>query len=178
MDPKSTSWPKDSLGREWQISTIQLDFSMPSRFELKYTDENGEPQTPVMIHRALIGSPDRFMGILIEHFAGKFPVWLSPIQVAVLPISGDKHGEYAQTVTDKLSNAGIRAQYHGASESLGKRIRNAKNMRIPYLVIIGDQEMQSQTITVETRTDEKLEGASVQDFTTRVQDEIYNRTLN
>jgi len=141
----------DAIGREWQVSTIQLDFNQPARFKLTYVDSDGTEKTPVMIHRALIGSPDRFMGILIEHFAGAFPLWLSPVQVKVLPVS-EKHVAYAEQVLETLMEAGIRAEVDSANESLGKKIRLAKTEKIPYLFVVGDKEVEAGTVTVENRS--------------------------
>ena len=146
----------DAIGREWQISTIQLDLNMPGRFGLVYNDADGKEKTPVMIHRALIGSPDRFMGVLIEHYAGAFPLWLSPVQVKVLPVS-EKHAEYARGVFGELNDNGIRAELDDADESLGKKIRNAKTEKVPYLLVVGDKEVESQTVTLENR--KESEGA-------------------
>lgn len=149
--PKLDVMAIDAIGREWQISTIQVDRNMPGRFKLTYIDRDGSEKTPVMIHRALIGSPDRFMGILIEHYAGAFPLWLSPVQVKVLPVS-EKHNAYGAGVLKELKAAGIRAEIDDANESLGKKIRNAKSEKIPYLFVIGDKEAEGKTVTVEARS--------------------------
>ena len=149
--PKIDIMVVDAIGREWQVSTIQLDFNMPGRFKLTYIDKDGTEKTPVMIHRALIGSPDRFMGILIEHYAGAFPLWLSPVQVKILPVS-EKHNEYGANVLAELKVAGIRAEIDDANESLGKKIRNAKSEKIPYLFVVGDKEVEANTVSVETRS--------------------------
>jgi threonyl-tRNA synthetase len=149
--PKIDIMAVDALGREWQISTVQLDFNQPKRFGLVYTDNSGTEKTPVMIHRALVGSPDRFMGILIEHYAGAFPLWLAPVQIVVLPI-GENHQDYAKQVTEKLKEKNIRAELDMDNESLGKRVRNAKMQKIPYLIVIGDKEVEAQTISLEHRT--------------------------
>lgn len=162
--PKIDFQFKDSLGREWQLGTAQLDFQMPQRFSLEYTDQDGEKKTPIMIHRAVAGSLERFMAVAIEHFAGAFPYWLSPTQVAVLPVNDEAHGEYAQQVLAKLQEAGVRAVYMEASESLGKRVRNAKKDKIPYIFVLGDKEQDSQTITAEGRNDEKLENITLDEF--------------
>ncbi len=154
--PKIDIMAVDAIGREWQISTIQLDLNMPGRFGLVYNDADGKEKTPVMIHRALIGSPDRFMGVLIEHYAGAFPLWLSPVQVKVLPVS-EKHAEYARGVFGELNDNGIRAELDDADESLGKKIRNAKTEKVPYLLVVGDKEVESQTVTLENR--KESEGA-------------------
>jgi threonyl-tRNA synthetase len=174
--PKMDIITKDSLGREWQISTIQLDFIMPERFDLKYTDSDGSQKTPVMVHRAIIGSPERFLGILIEHFAGAFPLWLSPVQVVILPIS-EHQKEYADFVYNKIKEFDIRVELDDSNESLGKRIRNAKMQKVPYVVVLGDKEKDGNIITVEGRT-EKLEGITTEDFVKILKDEIKNKTLN
>jgi threonyl-tRNA synthetase len=146
--PKIDIMAVDAIGRQWQISTIQLDFVQPSRFKLEYTGEDGAKKTPVMIHRALIGSPDRFLGILIEHYAGAFPLWMAPVQVQVLPVS-EKHAAYAAEVTDELRAAGIRVECDDSSESLGKRIRAVKVSKVPCFIVVGDAEVQAKTVTVE-----------------------------
>ena len=162
--PKLDFQFKDAIGREWQLGTAQLDFQMPQRFNLEYTDNNGDKQTPVMIHRAVAGSLERFMAVAIEHFAGAFPFWLSPVQVVVMPVNDEAHGEYAQSVLNELQAAGIRTEYADSSESLGKRMRNAKKEKIPYVFVLGDKEKESNTITAEGRNDEKLENISVAEF--------------
>lgn len=169
--PKIDIMAVDALGRQWQISTIQLDFVQPARFKLEYTAEDGTKSTPVMIHRALVGSPDRFLGILIEHYAGAFPAWLAPEQVRILPIS-EKHATYGATVLAALTAAGIRATLDDANESLGKRIRAAKTQKLPYVLIMGDKEVESQTVTVEGRDGTKEEGVAIDTFAARLQEEI------
>lgn len=151
--PKIDIMAVDALHREWQISTVQLDFSMPARFKLVYTDSDGSEKTPVMIHRALVGSPDRFLGILIEHYAGAFPLWLSPVQVKVLPIA-DAHKAYAKEVYDALKDAEVRVELDDANESLGKKIRTAKTEKVPYFIVIGNEEISSQNVKVEGRNGE------------------------
>ena len=171
--PKIDVMAVDALGREWQISTIQLDLNMAGRFGLVYTDADGKEKTPVMIHRALIGSPDRFMGVLIEHYAGAFPLWLSPVQVKVLPVS-EKHKTYAESVFGELKTAGIRAELDDADESLGKKIRNAKTEKVPYFFVVGDKEVESKTVTVENRNGS--EGAkALSEVILRLQNEIRDR---
>ena len=172
--PKIDIMAVDALGREWQISTVQLDFVQPSRFQLEYTAEDGAKKTPVMIHRALVGSPDRFMGILIEHYGGAFPSWLAPVQVRVLPIS-DKQAEYGAEVLTALKAAGIRAEVDTASESLGKKIRDAKMQKIPYLLVVGDKEVTDKTVSVESRDHGKLDATSVADFVAKITQEIKDR---
>lgn len=171
--PKIDIMAVDAIGREWQISTIQLDLNMAGRFGLTYVDADGKDKTPVMIHRALIGSPDRFMGVLIEHYAGAFPLWLSPVQAKILPVS-EKHNAYGMEVLAALKDAGIRAEIDDANESLGKKIRNAKKEKVPYLFVVGDKEMESKTVAVETRIGS--EGAKpVTETVSRLSAEIENR---
>jgi threonyl-tRNA synthetase len=153
--PKVDFVIQDSLGRMWQGGTIQLDFNLPERFGLEYVDSNGERQRPVMIHRAILGSFERFFGLLIEEFGGAFPLWLAPVQARVLPI-GEGHMEYAQQVASRLREAGFRAEADGSNEKLGKKIRNGKTKKIPYLIVVGDSEMENSTITVEGYFDGKL----------------------
>ncbi len=172
--PKIDIMAVDVLGREWQISTIQLDFNQPARFKLAYTDRDGAEKTPVMIHRALIGSPERFMGILIEHYAGAFPVWLAPVQVKVLPI-GEAHLPYARGVFEGLKGAKLRAELDESAETLGKKIRNAKTEKVPYFLVIGDKEVEGETVTVEGR-EGQVGAMPLEDFIARVWDESGNRT--
>jgi threonyl-tRNA synthetase len=173
--PKIDIMAVDALGREWQISTIQLDLIMPSRFGLEYTAEDGSKKTPVMIHRALVGSPDRFMGILIEHYAGAFPTWLAPLQVKILPVS-DKHLDYGKEILASLLAANIRVELDDANDSLGKKIRNAKTEKIPYLLVLGDKEIADKTVTIESRDEGKLEPVSIGEFVSKVQSEIASRS--
>lgn len=173
--PKIDIMAIDALGREWQISTIQLDFVQPSRFELEYTADDGTKKTPVMIHRALVGSPDRFMGILTEHYAGAFPTWLSPVQVKILPVS-EKHAEYGTELLAALKTAGIRAELDDANESLGKKIRNGKTEKVPYLLVVGDAEVAASTVTVESRDHGKQEAEPLETFIARISQEIKART--
>lgn len=173
--PKLDIMAVDALGREWQISTIQVDRTQPARFELEYTAQDGSKQRPVMIHRALVGSPDRFMGILIEHYAGAFPLWLSPLQVRVLPVS-EKHHEYATQVTHALRTSGLRVELDDASESLGKKIRTAKTEKVPYALVLGDAEVAARTITAESRDHGKLEALTVDTLIARLVEEVHKRS--
>src|SRR3989339_744837 len=174
--PKLDFMAKDSLGREWQVATIQLDMNMPERFDLTCKNEAGEDERIVMIHAAIMGSIERFLSILIEHTAGNFPVWLSPVQVIVLPIS-EHQKEYADSVFQALKDADIRVELDDSNESLGKRIRNAKMSKVPYVIVIGDKEKEAKVITVEGRT-EKLENITTEVFIENLQKEIEERTLN
>ncbi len=173
--PKLDFMFKDAIGREHQLATVQCDFNLPERFELSYINEQGEKEQPVMIHRAISGSLERFMGVMIEHFAGAFPVWLAPVQVAILPV-GEKFAEYGEKVKLALEDADIRVTM-STTESLGKRIRQAKTEKIPYQIVIGEKEQTSDTLTVEGRNDLKLENISVDDFIARIAEEIKNRNL-
>jgi threonyl-tRNA synthetase len=174
--PKIDIMAVDALKREWQISTVQLDFNMPKRFNLEYTDKDGAKKHPVMIHRALIGSPDRFLGILIEHYSGEFPLWLSPIHVAVVPVS-DAQIEYAELIHQALKANDVRTTLL-SGDSLGKRIRAAKTEKIPYQIVIGDKEREANTVTVEGRDGLKLEGVTLEAFIERITGEIKSRTNN
>lgn len=172
--PKLDFMFKDAIGRQWQLATIQCDFNLPERFDLAYINENGEKERPVVIHRAISGSLERFMGVAIEHFAGAFPLWLSPVQVRVLPVS-EKHTAYAKEVSDTMRELDIRADIDDANESLGKKIRSAKMEKIPYLLVVGDQEVESKTVSVESRDNGKLNAMPLADFIARVTEEIKKR---
>lgn len=172
--PKLDYMFEDSLGREWQLATIQIDFAMPKRFELEYTADDGTKKHPVMIHRAILGSYERFLAILIEHFAGKFPLWLSPVQVKLLTVS-DTHAEYAHTLEQTLVNSNIRVEVDDSDEKLGKKIRNAKTERVPYYIVIGDNEVSDQKVTLEGRDDVKHEGLTEDALIEHLQKEIDTR---
>jgi threonyl-tRNA synthetase len=148
--PKLDVEVRDCLGREWTISTVQLDFLMAHRFDLEYTGEDGKPHRPVIIHRAPIGSFERMMGFLIEHYAGAFPLWLAPVQLAILPIA-DRHLEYAQQVYERLREAGYRAELDARRETLGYKIRYHQTQKVPYMLIIGDKEVETQQVAVRSR---------------------------
>ena len=171
--PKLDFMAKNSAGREWQVATIQLDMNLPERFDLTCINENNEKERIVMIHSAITGSIERVAAVLLEHFAGAFPLWLSPVQVKVLPIS-DKHLEYSNSVFKELLEAGIRVEIDEESDTLGKKIRDAKLMKIPYLLVIGDKEVESQEVTVESRT-EKVGSLSISKFLELIQKEIKNK---
>jgi threonyl-tRNA synthetase len=174
--PKIDIKVKDSIGREWQLTTVQLDFNQPENFDMDYTGEDGKKHRVVVLHVAIFGSFERFMGVMIEHFAGIFPIWLSPIQVTIVPI-GESQKEYADNIFKKLKESDIRVELDDSNESLGKRIRNAKMQKVPYVIVIGDKEKDGNVITVEGRT-EKLEGVTPEFFLERLQKEIKERTLN
>lgn len=173
--PKLDFMFKDAIGREWQLATIQCDFNLPERFNLSFKNEKGEDERPVVIHRAISGSLERFMGVMIEHFAGNFPLWLSPIQVTVLPVS-EHQREYARDIFSKIKSSGIRTEIDDSNESLGKRIRNAKIKKTPYMIVVGDKEKDSGFITVEGRK-EKTENITTDIFIEKIKKEIQERIL-
>ena len=158
---------RDVLGREWQCSTIQLDFNQPENFELEYIGEDGQPHRPVMIHRAVTGSTERFMAMLIEHFAGAFPVWLAPLQAMIIPIS-DRHHEYANRVLAQLKAAGIRAELDTRSERMNAKIRDAQLQKIPYMLVVGDKEAAAEAVSVRLRTNVDLKSMPLGQFVERV----------
>ncbi len=173
--PKLDFMFKDAIGREWQLATIQCDFNLPERFNLSFKNEKGEDERPVVIHRAISGSLERFMGVMIEHFAGNFPLWLSPVQVTVLPVS-EHQREYARDIFSKIKSSGIRTEIDDSNESLGKRIRNAKMKKTPYMIVVGDKEKDSGFITVEGRK-EKTENITTDIFIEKIKKEIQERIL-
>jgi threonyl-tRNA synthetase len=175
--PKLDFMFKDAIGRDHQLATIQCDFNQPARFELSFTNEKGEKEMPVVIHRAIAGSLERFLGVAIEHFAGSFPVWLSPVQVSIVPVNNEYHLDFANEIYKKLKEKNVRVELDDSKESLGKRIRAAKEMKTPYVIVIGDKEKTSGNLTVETRKD-KIENISIEDFANKVETEIRERTLN
>jgi threonyl-tRNA synthetase len=168
--PKMDLIATDALGRDWQLSTVQIDFVMPERFNLEYTDSDGKKKHPVMIHRAIIGSPERFIMILLEHYAGAFPIWLSPVQARILTVS-EKHIEYARKVFEALKEADVRIEIDDSNESLGKKVREAKMQKISYLLVVGDKEVESGEVTVESRT-EKVGSIPVSKFLEQIKREI------
>jgi threonyl-tRNA synthetase len=172
--PKIEFSLKDCLGRVWQCGTIQVDFSMPGRLGAQFVNEEGERETPVMLHRAILGSFERFIGILIENYAGALPAWLSPLQAVVMNIT-DKQGEYCEKVVQRLEEAGIRSHADLRNEKIGFKIREHTLKRIPYLLVVGDKEVEQQEVAVRTRTGEDLGKFSVDDFIAKVSEEIKNR---
>jgi threonyl-tRNA synthetase len=165
--PKIDFHVTDALGRSWQCGTCQVDFFMPERFDLTYVDADDEQRRPVMIHRALLGSMERFAGILIEHYAGRFPVWLAPVQAIVLPVS-DKHVEHAERVAAELREAGVRVQIDARSESVGRKIRDAELGRYPYMLVVGDRELEAGAVAVRSHDEGELGAMPVADFAARV----------
>jgi len=169
--PKLDFMFKDAIGREWQLATIQCDFNLPERFDLSFTNEKGEKERPVVIHRAISGSLERFMGVMIEHYTGNFPLWLAPVQVKVIPVR-TQHNEYAQKVADVLKVAGIRVDFADEDENLGKKVRSAKNERIPYWIVLGDKEVEANVITLESRDAGQLGQMSVEELVKKLMEEI------
>ena len=169
--PKIDIKMKDCLGREWQMGTVQLDFQLPQRFNLHYIDKDGNKKTPIMVHRALFGSFDRFIGIITEHFAGAFPTWLAPVQVRILPIA-DSHKEYAEKLKEKLEEYDIRIELDEREEKIGYKIREAQLQKIPYMLIVGDKEVEANAVGVRSRKDGDIGAMSVEDFINKIEEEI------
>ncbi len=173
--PKIDLHMTDSIGRSWQLGTVQLDYSMPERFELSYTGADNEDHRPVMIHRALMGSFERFIGILIEHYAGEFPLWLAPVQALVLPIA-DRHAEYAEKVAGELSQAGLRAAVDDRGESVGRKIRDGELRKVPYLLVVGDTEAESGAVAVRRHGQGDLGASSLPDLIASMTAQVRDRT--
>lgn len=169
--PKIDIKMKDCLGREWQMGTVQLDFQLPMRFGITYVDAEGEKKTPIMIHRAILGSFERFIGIITEHFAGAFPLWLSPVQVVVAPLT-DRNAEYAKSVYEKLQAAGIRVELDDRNEKIGYKIRESQLMKNPYFLILGDEEQNNNTISYRARKNVQENGVKLDDFIAKIKQEI------
>jgi threonyl-tRNA synthetase len=169
--PKIDIKMKDCLGREWQMGTIQLDFQLPQRFNLSYIDKDGNKKTPIMVHRALFGSFDRFIGIITEHYAGAFPTWLSPIQVRILPISVHHH-DYAKEINEKFLEAGLKVELDLREEKIGYKIREAQLQKIPYMIILGDKEREANAVGVRSRKDGDIGQMSVDEFISKIKKEI------
>ncbi len=172
--PKIDVKLKDAIGREWQCATIQCDFSLPQRFELSYINNQGKEDRPIMIHRAILGSVERFVGMLIEHYGGAFPVWLAPTQAVVIPIRSD-HAEYAQRVKDDLQKAGVRVIIDARNESLGKRIREGTVKKVPYLLVVGDKEAQENKVAVRKYGTGDQGAQELKIFINQIQDEIVSK---
>lgn len=174
--PKIDFKLKDAIGRTWQGATIQLDFNLPERFDIKYQDQDGSMKTPVMLHRVIFGSMERFMGILIEHYAGAFPTWLAPLQVCVVPIA-ERHNDYAKKVYEELIAKGIRAKLDDRSESMNYKIREAlQDKKIPYVIVMGDKEIESQEIAVRVRAKGPVGNMKLEDFTNKVLEDISTKS--
>jgi threonyl-tRNA synthetase len=173
--PKADFIARDALGREWQLSTIQVDFIQPARFGLEYIGDDGQAHTPVMLHRAVTGSTERFLGILIEHYAGAFPLWLAPVQAEIIPIS-DRHNEYAHSVAERLRAAGLRPEVDARPERMNAKIRQAQLLKIPYMLVVGDKEAETGAVAVRLRNSDNLGAVALDDCIARMTDEVVQRT--
>ena len=173
--PKIDIKIEDAIGRIWQLGTIQLDWNLPERFELEYTGDDNQKHRPIMIHRALFGSIERFFGVLIEHYAGAFPLWLAPVQVAVLPIT-DRINEYAGEVADKLRNRGFRVELNSRSDKIGAKIRDAQLQKIPYMLVLGDKEFEDGKVAVRDRKEGDLGAVTLNEFITKIEEERASRS--
>jgi threonyl-tRNA synthetase len=173
--PKLDLIATDSLDREWQLSTLQIDYVMPQRFHLTYIDDKGKEQTPVMLHRAISGSPERLIGILLEHYSGNLPVWLSPVQAKIIPIA-ERHNTYGQTVAKRLGQLDIRVEFDKRQESMQKKLKEAEEMKIPYMLIIGDQEVTAKSLAIRQRGAKNLGPMSLEKFVQKIQKEIENKS--
>jgi threonyl-tRNA synthetase len=174
--PKIDFHLEDSIGRTWQCGTIQLDFQLPQRFELNYIGKDGEKHRPIVIHRVIFGSIERFIGILIEHFAGKFPTWIAPVQAKVMPIS-DKFNAYAESVVKVLRDKNIRVELDDRAEKIGFKIREARNERVPYMIIIGEKEQSEGKISVRSRKSGDEGSMVLYEFISKIKEEIENKVL-
>ena len=174
--PKIDFTAKDSIGREWQVGTVQLDFNLPERFALDYMDTDGQKKRPVMIHRAIAGSLERFMAIMIEHFAGAFPVWLSPVQVQLIPVGKD-HGKICEKLARELDAAGIRAEADLSNDTVGYKIRRSEKLRVPYMLVIGDKEKSLKTVNVRIRGKKTERRMTLKTFRETVLDQIAKRKV-
>ena len=172
--PKIDFFVPDALGREWQLGTVQLDFSLPERFDLLYAAEDGSLQRPVVVHRAMLGSVERFLGVLIEHTAGALPIWLSPVQAVVIPIA-DRHVEFGEEAVQKLRSAGVRAEVDTGSDRMGAKIRAAQGLKIPYMLVVGDREQEANQVAVRERSGGDLGAMDVDEFVARVSEEVKTR---
>ena len=167
----------DALKRDWQLGTVQLDFNLPDRFSLSFTGEDNSAHQPVMIHRAILGSLERFIGVYLEHTAGRLPTWLSPTQVMVLNVT-DRVNEFCESLLGQLKNAGIRANFDRRSEKLNYKIREAQLQQVPYMVIVGDREAETGKVSVRLRTGETVQDPSVEEMLTNVKKEVQERSLD
>ena len=175
--PKLDFMVKDALGRRWQLGTIQVDYNLPERFQLEYTGSDNQKHRPVMIHRAPFGSMERFVAVLIEHTAGHFPLWLTPDQVAILPIS-DKFNDYAQQVCKTLDELNVRAYVDDRSEKIGRKIRDNEMKHVPYLLIVGEKEATEGTVSVRKQGEGDQGNLSVEDFANKINEEVAEMTKN
>ena len=175
--PKIDIKIKDSLNRYWQVSTVQVDFNLPEKFDISYVEEDGQRRQPIMLHRALMGSLERFFGCLIEHYAGAFPLWLAPVQVTLLPIT-DKHAKYAEKIAQQIEESGIRVEKDLRNEKIGFKIREAQIQKIPYMIILGDKEVESSTLGVRRRRSKETRNLNLKMFLDEVNEAVEKRTID
>ena len=175
--PKIDIKIKDSLNRYWQVSTVQVDFNLPEKFDISYVEEDGQRRQPIMLHRALMGSLERFFGCLIEHYAGAFPLWLAPVQVILLPIT-DKHAKYAEKIAQQIEESGIRVEKDLRNEKIGFKIREAQIQKIPYMIILGDKEVESSTLGVRRRRSKETRNLNLKMFLDEVNEAVEKRTID
>jgi threonyl-tRNA synthetase len=174
--PKIDIHVRDAIGRLWQVATIQVDFQHPDRFGLEYTDERGGRVRPVMIHRALYGSIERFVGVLTEHFGGAFPTWLAPVQVVLVPVA-DRHLDYARSVADRLKERSVRVEVDDSDNTMGAKIRHHQLQKVPYMLVVGDAEVKSDSVSVRRRSGEETRGVSIDEFVSDITVEIAERRV-
>ena len=175
--PKIDIKIKDSLNRYWQVSTVQVDFNLPEKFDITYIEEDGQRRQPIMLHRALMGSLERFFGCLIEHYAGAFPLWLAPVQIILLPIT-DNHAEYADKIAEELEESGIRVEKDLRNEKIGFKIREAQLQKIPYMAVLGDKEVETSTLSVRRRRSKETRTLDLKTFLNEVNEAVKNRTID
>ena len=173
--PKIDAFVPDAIGREWQLGTVQLDFSLPERFDMEYTAENGNRDRPVVIHRAMLGSLERFLGVLIEHLSGAFPMWLAPIQAVIVPIA-DRHNDFCFEVGKRMSDAGFRVEVNDSNDRMNAKIRQAQLQKIPYMLVAGDREVEGQSLSVRTRSGDNLEPMSIDQVIHRFVKQVADRS--
>ncbi|MQF81673.1 MAG: threonine--tRNA ligase [SAR202 cluster bacterium] len=173
--PKIDAFVPDAIGREWQLGTVQLDFSLPERFDMEYTAENGNRDRPVVIHRAMLGSLERFLGVLIEHLSGAFPMWLAPVQAVIVPIA-DRHNEFCFEVGKRISEAGFRVEVNDSNDRMNAKIRQAQLQKIPYMLVVGDREVEDQCLSVRTRSGDNLDPMSIDQVIDRFMKQVADRS--
>ena len=173
--PKIDAFVPDAIGREWQLGTVQLDFSLPERFDMEYTAENGNRDRPVVIHRAMLGSLERFLGVLIEHLSGAFPMWLAPVQAVIVPIA-DRHNEFCFEVGKRISEAGFRVEVNDSNDRMNAKIRHAQLQKIPYMLVAGDREVEAQSLSVRTRSGDNLDPMSIDQVIDRFIKQVADRS--
>jgi len=172
--PKVDFIAKDALGREWQVATIQLDLNLPERFDLTFTNEKGKKEKVFIIHAAIMGAIERLLAVLIEHYAGAFPVWLSPVQVNIVPIS-EKYHDYAQKVYESLKESGIRTELNNTNDTLGKRIRESEMQKVPYILVVGEKEIKEKSVAVRQRGTKDIKVVKINTFIKKIKKEVEDR---